>query len=141
MNSSNAFWSHFVRPLENKQVPTISQLESWLSIDRTNEYHYNFPDFICQEYAAILVLHARAQEWQMGFVNVYGYDTNTGEEWNHSLNAVVTTDGLVYVEPQNDAVWWYAGHAEMKSGQNYQILHSDPPRTIHIKKIEVVVKY
>ena len=83
----------------------MSQLQSWLAVDGTNEFQYIFPDFICQDYAATLMLHARTQEWQMGLVNVYGYDTNTRVEWNHALNAIITTEGLVYVEPQNDRVW------------------------------------
>lgn len=130
----------FARTLENKQVPSLSQMQNWLALDKTNTMKYNAPDFVCSDFAAMLVVHARTQEWKMGLVFVYGNDTSTHEEWNHAFNAIVTTEGLVYVEPQNDGVWWYANHAAIQAGGDYQMEQYNPV-PIHVNDIEIVVNY
>lgn len=131
----------FARPLEKKQVPSLTQLQTWLSIDQTDKIgQYNDPDFVCTDFAAMLVVHARTKEWQMGLIFVYGNDTSTHKEWNHAFNAIVTTEGLVYVEPQNDGVWWYANHQAIRSGRDYEMEQYDPV-TIHVNDIEIVVSY
>lgn len=67
----------FARTLEKKQVPTLSELQNWLTLDQADTMDYNDPDFVCTDFAAMLVVHARTQEWQMGLVFVYGNDTST----------------------------------------------------------------
>lgn len=130
----------FAAPLENKQVPTLSQFQNWLASDQTNTIQYNPPDFVCKDFAATLVVHARAQELQMGLVFVRGYDVNSHQDWNHAFNAIVTTEGLVYVEPQDDGVWWYADHAAIQSGKDYMIGQYNPA-AIHVNDIKTVVNY
>lgn len=130
----------FAKTLEKGQVPTLSQLQNWLTTDQTNTTKYNDPDFVCSDFAAMLLVHARTQEWKMGLVFVYGNDTSTHQGWSHAFNALVTTEGLVYVEPQNDGVWWYTNHAAIQAGGNYQMEQYNPV-TIHVNDVQIVVSY
>jgi len=42
----------------------------------------------------------------MGIVAVFGYDKNY-KPYAHAFNAIITTQGLRYIEPQNDYFWSY----------------------------------
>jgi len=87
----------------DKVIPTISELEQWLSEDKTDELNYTFPDFVCGDYAVMLHMHAKMKHWDMGVVAVLG--SLGGSEFNHAFNAIICQEGLVYVEPQNDQVF------------------------------------
>jgi len=87
----------------DKVTPTISELEQWLSEDKTDELNYTSPDFVCGDYAVMLHMHAKMKHWDMGVVAVLG--SLGGSEFNHAFNAIICQEGLVYVEPQNDQVF------------------------------------
>ena len=103
-------------PLESKRVPSIKELELWLQSDKTDEYEYDDPDFICFHFSILLMLHGRAQHYDIGVVAIYGYHNETEEPFLHSINAIITTEGLVYIEPQLDEIWWLEDHSEITNG-------------------------
>ena len=97
-------------------TPSIPQLEAWLLADKTNLQEYIYPSFVCEDFAWMLANHARTQKfWKMGIVYIFGYETTFHTEWNHAINAIITSDGFVYIEPQTDEVWWYSNHQPMQS--------------------------
>lgn len=100
---------HFAvyRPLWlNETVkPTISELKRWLAEDDTDAIPYSRWDFVCGDYALMLSVKAKMKCWDMGIVVVLGRDSQ-GNEFNHAFNAIRCIEGLVYVEPQNDQVFY-----------------------------------
>lgn len=126
-------------PLKNETVPSTSELEHWLQTDGTNEYEYDDPDFMCIHFSVILMLHARAQHFNMGVILVYGHRNETGEPFSHSINAIITTEGLVYVEPQLDKVWWLEDHSEITNGTAYRFPMSLEP--IYVDGIFIFFDY
>jgi len=101
-----AYFALYEPLLSNETVtPTISELEEWLAEDKTNELQYVEWDFVCGDYAVMLSMHAKMKHWDMGVVAVLGYDSN-GKEFDHAFNAIRCKEGLVYVEPQNDHVFY-----------------------------------
>jgi len=124
LNSSYAkLYSALYEPLTNKTVPTIEELEAWLREDPTDTIAYNMPNFVCGDYAVMLAFHAKLMGWDMGVVAVLGKKAD-GSEFNHAFNAINCmeglVEGLVYVEPQTDEVWWYGGHSEIQPGRWYE---------------------
>ena len=120
LNSSYAkLYSALYEPLTNKTVPTIEELKAWLKEDPTNTIAYNVPNFVCGDYAVMLAFHAKLMGWDMGVVAVLGKKAD-GSEFNHAFNAITCREGLVYVEPQTDEVWWYSGHSEIRPGRWYE---------------------
>jgi uncharacterized metal-binding protein (TIGR02443 family) len=113
------------------EVPSISELANWLTLDRTNEMNYDYPDFVCFDFAKMLANHSRQENWKMAVVCISGYDTATNQSWEHAINAINMTEGLVYIEPQTDEVWWYNNYAEMVSG-NVHEFWSYPYETVHV---------
>ena len=120
LNSSYAkLYSALYQPLTNKTVPTTEELEAWLREDPTDTIAYNMPNFVCGDYAVMLAFHAKLMGWDMGVVAVLGRKAD-GSEFNHAFNAIICMEGLVYVEPQTDDVWWYSGHSEIQPGGWYE---------------------
>jgi hypothetical protein len=120
LNSSYAkLYTALYEPLTNKTVPTTEELQAWLREDPTNTIAYNMPNFVCGDYAVMLAFHAKLMGWDMGVVAILGKKAD-GSEFNHAFNAVTCREGLVYVEPQTDNVWWYSGHSEIQPGGWYE---------------------
>jgi hypothetical protein len=128
----------FDSPIHDRDIPPIADLESWLQEDKTDEMQYDYPNFVCTEFAVMLAIHARAENCDMGVVWIQGYINDTREAFNHVLNAIITTEGLVYVEPQNDQVWWYNDHQAIAAGKVPQIWESI---YIDAVKIEIIEEY
>jgi hypothetical protein len=99
-------------PLSYEVVPSVAELTQWLAADKTDEIEFEEPDFICGDFAAMLSLHAKMNNWDMGIVTLYGR-TEGGEEFAHAINAIICEEGLVYVEPQTDDVWWLKDYREI----------------------------
>lgn len=115
-NNYSALLEAFNQPLSYEAVPSTSELEQWLLFtDETDEVEYVMPHFICGDFAVMLSLHAKTKHWDMGIVGVYGYD-EFFEPFSHAFNAMICDEGLVYVEPQTDEVWWYGNHEEITEG-------------------------
>jgi len=127
-------------PLTNKIVPSIEDLENWLQEDQTDTENSSDPNFNCTDFAAMLAIHARTQGYDMGIVWIYGYYNNTNKIFYHAINAIVTTEGLVYVEPQMDKVWCYDDHQQMTEGEIYEF-HIRPNKSIYVEEITIVLKY
>lgn len=124
-------------PLTNKTVPMIEELKEWLAEDDVDKIKYRYPEFVCGDYAVMLAFRAKLKGWDMGVVVVLGYYPDR-REFNHAFNAIKCREGLVYVEPQKDSVWWNPGYGEIKSGGWYTF--PDFGR-IYIDKVIVVVLY
>jgi len=130
----------FDRPLTQKEVPSISNVRAWLSSDRTDRFGYTDPDFVCGDFAVMLAIHARAKHWDMGVIAVLGYETETYKEFNHALNAIITMEGLIYVEPQADDVWWYENHEEIKEGKTYGIWTYETV-DVYVEDVQIILSY
>lgn len=111
-NDHNTLLEAFNEPLFYEEIPTTSELDWWLTTDETDEIWYDHPDFVCGDFAVMLSQHAKLEHWDMGVVAVFGYDENY-DSFAHAFNVIITTEGLVYIEPQADDVWWYADHEEI----------------------------
>ncbi|MEM3618252.1 MAG: hypothetical protein QXK47_04160 [Candidatus Bathyarchaeia archaeon] len=103
----NKLYFAVYKPLYSNETatPTLSELKQWLAEDKTNEIPYTYPDFICGDFAVMLSIHAKMERWDMGIVAVIGRDAS-GNEFDHAFNTIRTVEGLVYVEPQNDQVFY-----------------------------------
>ena len=126
-------------PLQNQSVPSTAELRLWLQRDKTDEYEYSDPDFTCYQFSVLLMLHGRAQHYDIGVIAIHGYRNETGEPLSHSVNAIITTEGLVYVEPQLDEVWWLEEHAEITEGTIHTFPGSEDP--IHVEEISTFFDY
>jgi len=114
-NDYIALLEAFDEPLSYEEVPTTSELRGWLVADETDGIWYDYPNFICGDFAVMLSQHAKLEYWDMGVVGVFGYDESY-EYYAHAFNAIITAEGLVYIEPQTDDVWWYIDHEEISEG-------------------------
>ncbi|MEM1590126.1 MAG: hypothetical protein QW175_06900 [Candidatus Bathyarchaeia archaeon] len=86
-------------------TPTISELKDWLAEDDTDSLPYSRWDFVCGDFAVMLSIRAEMKHWDMGVVAVLGRDAY-GNEFNHAFNAIRCVERLVYIEPQNDQVFY-----------------------------------
>lgn len=110
----------FNEPLSYEEIPTIEELTYWLTFeDNTDKIAYSYPNFICGDFAFMLALHAKLKHWDMGVVAIIGYDEQH-KPFAHVFNAIICKEGLVYVEPQTDDVWWYKNHEEITGGKWYR---------------------
>lgn len=102
----DALYTALYKPLlaGDKIVPTTQELRQWLKEDKTDEIVYREPDFVCGDYAVMLHMHAKMKGWDMGVVAVLG--KLGGRPFNHVFNAIICKEGLAYVEPQNDEVFY-----------------------------------
>lgn len=91
---------------EEKKIPTVNELKEWLAQDKTNELIYSVPDFVCGDFAVMLHMRAKMKGWDMGIVVVIGRLVTSGREFKHAFNAILCQEGLVYVEPQRDEVFY-----------------------------------
>jgi len=126
----------FNEPLAHKVIPTNTELENWLETDSTSSISYTMPDFICGDFSVMLSQHAKLMNWDIGIIAVWGY-TETYESFAHAFNAIITTEGLVYIEPQTDQYWWYTGHQETTPGQWWEI----SGQMIYVEDCSVIVLY
>jgi hypothetical protein len=119
-----------------KQVPTTDELETWLASDNTSAITYSVQNFVCGDFAVMLSQHAKLKHWDMGIVAINGYDSVSNEPFAHALNFIYTQEGLVYVEPQNDNVWWYGdAHQMITEGATWRIDYL----LIAVASIDIVV--
>lgn len=104
----------FNEPLNNITIPTWDEVEQWLQSDRTSEITYDSEKFLCGDFSIMLIQHAKAMNWRMLFTVIefdYYSENPSGIERHHGNNAhafvsVFTTEGIVYIEPQTDFMWY-----------------------------------
>jgi len=128
----------FNNPLQDKKVPTVEELQQWLSEDKTDEIQYDYPHFICGDFAVMLSHHAKLKNWDMGIVAVYGYDENY-ESYGHAFNAIITTEGLRYVEPQDDYFWHFSDEKEILTNR-WNEIGTDRER-IYVEDYKRIVRF
>lgn len=126
-------------PLQHKRSPSITMLKLWLQRDKTDEYAYDDPDFSCFHYSVTLMLHGRAQHYDIGVVLIRGHDNITGEDFSHCINAIITSEGLVYIEPQLDEVWWFDGYLEIINGTTYTFAVAE--NSIYVEETTILFDY
>lgn len=135
-NDYNTLSQAFNKPLSYEKIPDTYELKQWLATDQTDEILYNDPNFKCGDFAVMLSQHAKLEYWDMGIVAVFGY-TETYTSYAHAFNAIITVDGLVYVEPQNDHVWWYTDHKEIYEDTWFEI----DDEWIYVQEYVVIVSF
>lgn len=107
LGDREALLKAFYKPLWSNETatPSVNELKEWLKKDETSEIKYTAWDFVCGDYAVMLALHAKLMGWDMGIVAVVG-KREDGKEFNHVFNAIRCKEGLVFIEPQNDEVFY-----------------------------------
>ncbi|KKL66526.1 hypothetical protein LCGC14_2144120 [marine sediment metagenome] len=108
-------------PVSDPIIPTISQVNSWLGTDVTNNVPYEEDVWMCGEYSTMLVINAKRKNWRMYIVILYysvdggsGYGKRSSSgDYGHAFNMIYTQDGddlddeldVWYIEPQSDGTW------------------------------------
>ncbi|MEM1547354.1 MAG: hypothetical protein QXP91_12970 [Candidatus Methanomethylicia archaeon] len=86
----------------------------------------------------MLAIYVKTKHWDMGVIAIWGYVKEKGEKYAHILNAIITKEGLVYVEPQTDNVWWYGEHEEIRAGITYQFPDG---KWVYIEDVKIILQY
>ena len=81
-------------------VPTVRELENYLSISDVDENEYVMGNYTCFEFSADLQMYLKKEGVFSCVTYIYYRDYDIG----HALLAVNTTDGVKYVEPQSDVL-------------------------------------
>ena len=101
---------------------SVEVLAYWLAADNLDSYEFQDGVFDCRHFSKELVRRLNTVGIP-AFIAVVDYDDGSKE--SHALVAVPTTQGIVFVEPQNDAImaWpkWRDNYAA------YMIVVSDIP--------------
>lgn len=109
-------------PLTNPVIPTISEVQSWLSGDDTDIYNHT-EIWTCGDFASMLMVRAKAMNWRIRIaIMFYSFEGESGWQSEtdpygfegHAFNLIYVQDGndpdneldVWYIEPQNDVVWW-----------------------------------
>lgn len=82
---------------------SLSEVVNFLLKDKTNFYSYDDPDFVCVDYSHLLIRHAMQHGIFMCEVSVW-LESRDGKVFGHSLVEVNTSDGLYFIEPQDDTL-------------------------------------
>lgn len=109
-------------PLTNPTLPTVSEIQTWLYYDDTDEHSYT-SNWMCGDFAAMLMVRAKEMNWRMRIACMFwSYSGESGWEnpadpygsYGHAFNLIYCQDGndpdneldIFYIEPQSDAMWW-----------------------------------
>lgn len=101
-------------PLDYVVIPTWNEVEQWLESDKTDEITYDPEKFLCGDFSIMLIQHAKAMSWRMLFTVIefdYRFENPSGTESHHGNHghafvSIFTTEGIVYIEPQSDYMWY-----------------------------------
>ena len=131
------YWESFCNdPVVNQIRPHLVEVYNFLNRDITDSTPYT-DSFLCRHFALVLSLKAKSAGFKMGVVSISGVQDN-GENVSHAINAIMTKDGLVYIEPQDDYVWWYDDYEAIQLGGVYKI--SDE-WVVTVNEIQINVDY
>jgi hypothetical protein len=101
-------------PLDYVVTPTTDEVVAWLEVDDTDNASYVGGRFTCGDFTVNLMLHAKENHWRILFTVIefdfYSENPN-GTLYHHGLHAhafasIFTTEGIIYVEPQTDLVFY-----------------------------------
>jgi len=104
----------FEDPLDTVVVPTINEFRDWLYDDDTDECQYVTDQWMCGDFAAMLMTRAKTMNYRVRIVTIfysfegetgYGSTTDIYGSGGHAFNVIYCSDGIYYIEPQTDAVW------------------------------------
>jgi len=85
--------------------PTEYELKLFLSIDDTDKHEYKKGSYVCINFAKDLKVNAAKAGWNISFI-VVNFISPKGEE-GHALNGAYLADGRwVWIEPQNDKIYY-----------------------------------
>ncbi len=102
-------------PIETPTIPTYEEVLAWLLEDDTNDHQYNLSTWNCGDYAVMLMIRAKTMNWRMRLAILeWSYEGNasfgsTEEPYGvlgHAFNLIECTDGVWYIEPQTDCIWY-----------------------------------
>ena len=105
----------FDNPLANPVIPTSSEVQNWLAQDDTDRYQYVTGVWMCGDFAAMLMTHAKEMNWRFRIAVMdysvqgdsdYGSTVGGSGQYGHAFNLIQCTDGVWYIEPQTDAMWY-----------------------------------
>ncbi|MCJ7719486.1 hypothetical protein MUO69_06115 [Candidatus Bathyarchaeota archaeon] len=84
----------------NVRDPTYQEMMGFIAVDKTNLNTYHYPDYVCWNFAADTINNAFKNGYRCGFVYI-GFT----DGYAHAVICLNTTDhGLIFIEPQNDAI-------------------------------------
>jgi len=101
-------------PLEYVVEPSVEELIEWLELDQTDSLVYDPEKFLCGDFTIMLIQHAKEMNWRMLFTvieydlyeeNPNGVSSHHGMH-GHAFASIFTTEGIVYIEPQTDLVFY-----------------------------------
>ena len=101
-------------PLEYVVEPSVEELLKWLELDQTDSLSYDPEKFLCGDFTIMLIQHAKEKNWRMLFTvieydlyeeNPNGISSHHGIH-GHAFASIFTTEGIVYIEPQTDLVFY-----------------------------------
>jgi predicted nucleic acid binding AN1-type Zn finger protein len=120
------------------QTPSVQELKTWLKQDNTNKLT---PNDISNRtfFAETLASRARAKNWKMGIIYVRGYEVNFNVAFDHVFNAIVTKEGLVYITPEFDEVWWNINHDPIEVGGYYSF--GNPLFYGYVEEVRTLLDY
>jgi len=88
--------------------PTYKEVLNFIALDQTDKNTFNTENYTCLNFAVDVRNHALLRGYRCGLVYVVFPSSS------HAIVCFNTTDqGLIYIEPQNDAI------VELKVGQPY----------------------
>ena len=104
-------WSE---PLGYVVEPSVEELLEWLELDPTDSLAYDTEKFLCGDFTIMLIEHAKEKNWRMLFTVVefdYYEENPNGISSHHGIHghafaSIFTTEGIVYIEPQTDLVFY-----------------------------------
>jgi hypothetical protein len=124
------FLEELILSQDEAQVPKLAQIDSWLSEDTTDNLTFN--EGFTKEYLSVLLsLKAQQMKWRIGIVEISGNFTSDNVS-REILNVIQTDEGLVYIDPQTDNIWWNEQFEETTIDKNWKINN-------HIVKVTEII--
>ncbi len=111
----NSYIQSIFHPGVPLYTPTSEEVYDWLvNIDNTDKETYN-DTFTCGDFSIMLINHMREKGWRGLFVAMeYDFYGEIGAgipryygHWGHAFVAIQCTDGLWFIEPQTDGMWYW----------------------------------
>ncbi len=107
----------FEDPLESPETPSYSEFKDWLDVDNTDQHEYVDDVWECGDFGAMLMTRAKEMNWRVRCVIMfYSYEGELGYgnilslygSGGHVLNLIECEDGIWYIEPQTDEMWYFS---------------------------------
>jgi hypothetical protein len=129
------FWDKVILNQGEIEIPTLAQIETWVSEDSTDNLILN-EDLRTEHLSLLLSLKAREMNWKIGIVEISGNYTSDNVS-KKSFNLIITEEGLVYIDPKNDNVWWNEQYEEITIDKNWEI----NDQKVMVKEITYILDY